>query len=49
VLVSDDQPELRWADRDEGGRWLAWMERTREMQRTLSVNFEELRLVARPR
>jgi len=44
VVVSDAGPDLDWADRDAAGRWLAWLDYTRELRRTLSTAFRELRL-----
>jgi len=42
VVVSDAGPDLDWADRDAAGRWLAWLDYTRELRRTLSTAFREL-------
>jgi hypothetical protein len=44
VVISDTSPEMEWADRDAAGRWLGWLNRTRELQRTLTTTFRKVRL-----
>jgi putative methyltransferase len=44
VVISDESAELDWAQKGDRDRWLAWIDYTREMQRTLSVNFQKVRL-----
>lgn len=44
VVVSDQGADLDWTGRDATGRWLAWLNRTRELQRTLSTSFQQVRL-----
>ena len=46
VVIGDEGAELDWARKGDRDRWLAWIDYTREMQRTLSVNFQKLRLEA---
>jgi putative methyltransferase len=48
VLVADQGPDVAWEGRDQAGRWLAWIDHTREMRRTLSINFQDLGLERRP-
>jgi putative methyltransferase len=44
VVVGDAGKELDWAGRDTTGRWLAWLDYTRELRRTLSTAFRDLRV-----
>jgi hypothetical protein len=44
VVVRDAGQELDWAGRDATGRWLAWLDYTRELRRTLSTAFRDLRV-----
>jgi putative methyltransferase len=44
VVIADANAGLDWARKGYRDRWLAWVDYTREMHRTLRVNFQELRL-----
>jgi hypothetical protein len=42
--VVDKGSEIDWASEDGTERWLRWIEHTREVGRTFSTNFREIRL-----
>jgi hypothetical protein len=44
VTVADESPAAGAEPEDERGRWLAWIENTKEMRRTLNSSFQQLRL-----
>jgi putative methyltransferase len=44
VVVRDASADLDWTGRDSMGRWLAWLDYTRELRRTLSTAFRDLRV-----
>jgi putative methyltransferase len=44
VTVEDQVPSSGPAPKDERGRWLAWIENTKEVRRTLNSSFQQLRL-----
>jgi putative methyltransferase len=44
VVISDAGVELDWTGLDATGRWLGWLNRTRELQRTLSTSFRNIRV-----
>ena len=44
VIASDRGSTLDWAASDHTGRWLSWIDYTRDMQRTLSVTLQDVRL-----
>jgi putative methyltransferase len=48
VVVTERSKELEWARRDAAGRWLAWLEHTRDYQRTHSITFQHLLLEGGP-
>jgi len=44
VVVRDASADLDWTGRDPTARWLAWLDSTRELRRTLSTSFRDLRV-----
>lgn len=44
VIAADSGDSLDWARNDRNGRWHSWIDYTRDLQRTLSVTFQDVRL-----